>query len=366
MLGTYLRGNDTSVGDAVCEILKFRESYGNYDFATQVSNIEFAEDIAEDGSPLHLMVVTLPNKKGKRSLQIMGSGTKSLCTIFGLPHRLLSKMSSSTIRMVFEDLLESKFNDPKKFVTLRCGKDVGGKVDVFRSMVTYRNLPTDDKDVFPAVADKIPNEFVAKDYWADDYISALRVVAKERFGDLDSGLSCRIGFDVSNSEVRDRSLEIRGVVAFVDGDERFDFIVPRRVFGSSQATHFGSVKACASEVAVLVAKILDSVESRKMLEFVDALQKSRVDIGKELTEFVERKFIRPFELLDIVSKCLPEYDLKNIRHLETHEQLRKLRGNQISRFEILKTLAMYGGQGGQDFDSYFRQANMEFVANLRA
>lgn len=362
-MSSSIHGRNAPASVAVNEVLEFRKAYRAFDLHVPVGAISFGEDDGgnADNDSSHLMLVKPRVSGGKeRVLRISGSGTRSLSNVLGVPYQLLSRLACSTVRAVFEDLLESKFRDPKRFVTLRCLNSPDGQ-EVLRAVTTNRKKILDDPDIFLPILRVLPDRFEAKDYWADDFNTAIRLV--ENIDSEYLGVTYRLGFDVVNTEVRESGTEVKGLVSFKTDHGWFDALIPRRL--NPGLVSITTSAALVSEVRKLISRMENPEDRDRSVSFLQKwLVPGDVLLGRELRVFADRKMVRQADIVPIILGVQPDMNEAELKSMEPEEVTEYVSDVRTSRFDLVRAIGEYAA-ADKDFDSYFRRASLELIANTK-
>ncbi len=295
---------------------------------------------------------------GAEYIELLESGSKSLCTLLQFPHHLLKKLTPHTRAAMFAELFGAKFSDEHCFVQLRCAGETERKL---RAILSTKQVVFNDRDVFANVIHATEG-FTVDCYWADDYVSAIRFRAIEPLLKWQE-LPIYVGFDVVNSEVRDRSLEIRGVLWIGD----FAIIPPKLIYWSFKGknNHIGDLRGLTTCAKSLSAKLLGEDFKTPTLNALNRLRNETLSVGWELKNFFKRDIFTELDILKFlegayqpfsgVSYNNPRWSGKDAYALCDMEK--------NTRMPAIDFICMVSNFA-KGFDTYAKRSSLEFGLNL--
>lgn len=332
------------VEQAVAEIIDARDTYNPTDMVVAANRIAFP---ADEG-----VIVTHRSGNMADYFEFVFSGMNSMCALLGFPAHLVKKLLPETRAACFEDLFRNKFEavGSNNYFQLRCLTIDSKKM--LRAIFINRQKVFNDRDVFTAVADSA-GSFNVYGYWVDDVISTIRF--KQRESTLEwEGKKVFLGFDIVNSEVREHSLEIRGVL-FLDD---LTFILPKLVYSNMRGRNIKVVDI--RNLRMNVEDIARVINEGNLFEGVknalNGLKKEQVNLGKELRGFYDREIMRDLEL----SNFMTIIKKKPMKYRDPYELFNTEKNTKMSMFEFFELL----GKFAISYDVYFKRAAIEFGANL--
>ena len=342
---TIFRTGPMDIEQAIAEIIEAREVLNPQDMVVAANKISFPE---EEG-----IVVSL-HKDSQEFVSFLESGLKSMCLLLGFPFHLVSKLLPVTRAAVFTDLFQEKFvsNSSKNYLQLRCAFMESKNL---RAIFANKQKVFNDRDVFTSVAEAVMN-FDVMCYWVDDYVSAIRFRAKDSMYEW-QGRKVFIGFDVVNSEVRERSLEVRGVMWLGDST----MIVPKLVYPlyrgrNNRITDIRNLLPCVENFS---EAILRGDFNRNAQIALREIENDKISLGRELKNFYAREIFVNLDVLRFLELVKKKTD-KKWNEKDMYELCDMEENIRLSKLEFIDAVAKFA----DGFDTYFKRATLEFGLNL--
>ena len=340
---TIFKVGPMEAAEAVSEIIATRSLTMPEDFVIRAETIAFP---AQDGISIEHLT------REAEFIEFLESGCKSLCSLLQFPHHLLRKLSPETRAALFKDLFAAKFGSEKTFMQLRCS-GLGGRR--LRAIFFNRQRVFNDRDVFTEV---IPASrgFTADCYWVDDYVSAIRFKSNTPLMTWDKH-EISMGFDVVNSEVRDRSLEIRGVLWV----GKHALIPPKLIFPAFKGknSHIGDIRGLGMCLKALGDRLLEGYFNAAVTAALDSMRSVKFSLGWELKNWFKRDVFTTLDVLKFLEVVKKSPDPR-WRNKDAYALCDMEKNTRVPALTFIQNVSEFA----QGFDTYAKRSSIEFGLNL--
>jgi hypothetical protein len=342
---TIFKEGPMEVADAVSEILAARSLIEPEDIVIPAHKLSFFNGGGEG------VCIESTATQPSELIEFLESGQKSLCALLQFPHHLLRKLGPELQAALFASLYASRFG-PSDFVQLRCANR--GKRRL-RAIFASRQHVFNDRDVFTEISQPSAG-FVVDCYWFDDYVSAIRFKSSIPLM-LWGGGEVYMGFDVVNSEVRDRSLELRGVLWLGESA----LIPPKLIFPTFKGKngHIGDIRGLNRSVRALSDKILGKHFNQHVTTALSALSSAKLSLGWELKNLFKRDVLTTLDILKFLESPKKQSDTR-WRDKDAYALCDMEKNTRIPMLSFIQDISAFA----RGFDTYTKRSSIEFGLNL--
>jgi hypothetical protein len=329
--------------EAVEDILEIRNSIKPEDCVTSAGKVSFS------GSGRGEIVV------GGDKFSLLDSGEKSLCGLLQIPQHILKDLSPITLAGLLGDLFKAKFA-PHDFLTIRYA-NVGNEKKI-RAVISSPQKVLNDGEVFSAILPLLVNLSV-ECFWVDDYATAVRFINNRARETVVGGttLEIRTGMDIVNSEVRERGLEIRGVL-WVNGAS---MIAPKLIYPAykGKSSHPADIRSLLSFVGNFAGRLSVGMFDEGIIGALKGLADVNISLGWELKNFFKRDVFSGLDVLKFLEFSTGRADPR-WRDKDPYALCDMSKNTLVPALTFMNNLSRFAA----GFDTYNKRSSLEFGLNL--